>query len=289
MQNRFATGTKHGITIKDITSYEVGGSVAILVNTVPVAFWMLVYIYSHSEILQAIRKEVAAIVVPQQPSPDRQRVNSLDITALKTNCPLLTSTFQEVLRHRSIGTSIRQVMEDTLLDGRWLLKKDSLIQIPSLVLHEDASIWGPDAHTFAPKRFLKDDKHKAEGKKRPNPTAFRASGGGSTLCPGRHFATNKVLALTSMLILRYDIIPTNGKWILPTTYNTNTAAVIMETDTEIEVEISVVQNQKEGSWMFTLNDSEKIFTMAAEDGALFPHHSKSIAAIFHWSIIRSHV
>ena len=267
MQNRFTTSAKHGISIEDIASYEVGGSIAILVNTVPATFWMLVYVYSHPEILQEIRKEVAAVVVLQQPSPDEQCVNSLDITALKTNCPLLTSTFQEVLRHRSMGTSIRQVMEDTLLDGRWLLKKDSLVQIPSIVLHEDASIWGTDAHTFVPQRFLKDNKNKVEGRKRPNPAAFRAFGGGSTLCPGRHFATNEVLAFTSMLILRYDVTPTNGKWVLPTTYNTNAAAVVREPDTEIEVEISRVQNPMEGSWVFTINGSEKIFAMAAEDGA----------------------
>jgi len=36
---------------------------------------------------------------------------SLDITSVKTYCSLLTSTFQEVLRHRSMGTSIRQVMQ----------------------------------------------------------------------------------------------------------------------------------------------------------------------------------
>ena len=39
------------------------------------------------------------------------------IIGVKTHWPLLTSTYQEVLRYRSVSTSVRQVMEDTMLDG----------------------------------------------------------------------------------------------------------------------------------------------------------------------------
>ncbi len=75
---------------------------------------------------------------------------SLDITSVKTYCSLLTSTFQEVLRHRSMGTSIRQVMQDTMLNGEWLLKKDCII-------HKDPSVWGTGVDNFNPRRFMKDE------------------------------------------------------------------------------------------------------------------------------------
>ena len=264
MRNRFTTSAKHGVPLRDIASYEVGGSIAILVNTAPAAFWTLFYLSSHTDILEEIRKEVTATVRSER-NLDGNLVNSLDVTSIKTKCPLLTSTFQEILRHRSMGASIRQVMQDTLLDGRWLLKKDSIVQIPSLVLHEDPSIWGNDSRDFDPRRFIKDDKTRSDGRTRANPTAFRAFGGGSTLCPGRHFATNEILAFASMFVLRFDMRPVQGSWTRPQTHNTNAAAVIMEPDTDIEVEISARPHRLEGEWVFSLRSSDRIFAMAAED------------------------
>ncbi len=66
---------------------------------------------------------------------------SLDITSVKTYCSLLTSTFQEVLRHRSMGTSIRQVMQDNA----------------ERVIHKDPSVWGTGVDNFNPRRFMKDE------------------------------------------------------------------------------------------------------------------------------------
>ncbi|KAL8828148.1 MAG: hypothetical protein Q9191_002754 [Dirinaria sp. TL-2023a] len=39
--------------------------------------------------------------------------------------------------------------------------------------------------------------------------SFRAFGGGTTLCPGRHFATCTILAMVTLIILRFDIVPAN--------------------------------------------------------------------------------
>lgn len=140
MQNRYATSVKYDVPMQDIAAYEVGGSIAILVNTVPASFWTLLYIFSFTpETIRALREEIKTTVVTET-GDGNGKVNIIDLTALKTSYPLLTSTFQEVLRCRSMETSIRQVMEDTLLDGQWLLKKDSLIQIPSLILHGDKGI-----------------------------------------------------------------------------------------------------------------------------------------------------
>lgn len=122
MQNRYETSAKNGLSVEDIARYEVGGAIAILVNTAPAVFWMLLYVYSHPGILEDIRKEVGSIMTSSAAEPNTPWW-SLDITSVKTDCPLLTSTFQEVLRHRSMGTSIRQVMQDTVLNGEWLLKR----------------------------------------------------------------------------------------------------------------------------------------------------------------------
>ena len=261
MRNRYETSARNGIGEEDIARYEVGGSVAILVNTVPAAFWMLLLVYSHPGLLNEIRIELDSVVTT---TVDNGLVRYLDVTLLKTTCSLLTSTFQEVLRYRSMGTSVRQVMHDTVLNGQWLLKKDCMIQMPSRAIHTDSTLWGDDVDQFNPRRFMK---HGGQKVKRPNPAAFRAFGGGTTLCPGRHFATNEVLAVVSMFMMRYDLTPTEGEWFLPQTDNTNVAAVIMEPDTDIEVEVSARKGFDSGRWIYDLKDSEAIFAIVCEDRA----------------------
>ena len=256
MRNRYETSARNGLDEQDIARYEVGGSIAILVNTVPAAFWMLLLVYSHPGLLDDIRKELDSVVTTDG------LVRYLDITLLKTNCRLLTSTFQEVLRFRSMGTSVRQVMHDTTLNDQWLLKKDCMIQMPSRVIHTDSTLWGTDVDEFNPRRFMNDNGQKRQ---RPNPAAFRAFGGGTTLCPGRHFATNEVLAVVSMFVMRYDLTPTGGEWYLPKTNNTNVAAVLMEPDTDIEVEVSARKGFEDGRWIYDLKDSEAIFGIVSED------------------------
>lgn len=62
---------------------------------------------------------------------------------------------------------------------------------------------------FYHKRFVKEP-----GPKKHNPTAFRAFGGGATLCPGRHFASTEILAFAASILLRFDIKPvsTSSQW-----------------------------------------------------------------------------
>ena len=262
-QNRYDVAAKHGIAIKDIARFEVGGALALLVNTAPAAFWMLLLVYADPDLLEEIRQEVGSVL--DRTSDSLGSTNHIDITSLKSTCPLLTSTFQEVLRYRSMGTSVRQVTEDTLLD-QWLLKKDSMIQMPTRVLHNDSSLWGPDAQEFNPRRFMKNEKQQTKSQRAPA-AAFRAFGGGSTLCPGRHFATNEILAVTSMFVMRYDVVRLSGVWTLPTVERTNAAAVIMEPDTDVGVLVSQRKGFEGDRWSFELKDSDEIFAVAAEDTA----------------------
>ncbi|KAM3077156.1 hypothetical protein ACMFMG_003377 [Clarireedia jacksonii] len=265
MRNRYEAGARNGVPEADIARYEVGGSIAILVNTAPALFWLMYFVYADSKLLEDIRKEVGALVEVRR-GPHGETIRSLDITNVKTSCPLLLSAFQETLRHRSMGTSVREVMTDTILDGKWLLKKNSMVQMPSRVIHLDSDVWGNDVHEFKAGRFLTGtDKENSKSRKRANPAAFRAFGGGSTLCPGRHFATNEILAVVSMFVMRFDMRPVSGQWKLPKADNTNVAAVIMEPDTDIEVVASVRKGYEDGDWAFSLRDSEVIVPVVDED------------------------
>lgn len=271
MKNRYEVSAKNGIALEDIARYELGGAIAILVNTTPAAFWMLFLVYSSPDLVDDIRKEVDSVVTTTT-NNDGDMVRHLDITLLKTSCHLLTSTFQEVLRYRTIGTSVRQVMQDTVLNDQWLLKKDCMVQMPSRIIHKDSSIWGADVDEFNPRRFLKDGERKTadKDKRPPNAAAFRAFGGGTTLCPGRHFATNEILAVVAMFVLRFDMIPAPaaGGWVVPKTEKTNLAAVVMEPDTDVEVEVSLRKGFEDGRWVYGIQDSKAVFAIVAEDGVV---------------------
>ncbi|MCJ1433380.1 hypothetical protein MMC27_002740 [Xylographa pallens] len=264
VQNRYDVSIRNGVSVMDTAKFEVGGGIAMLVNTTPTVFWLLFHVYSCPDILQDLRRELATIMTVTEDDSGLP-VRTLDIIGVKTHCPLLTSTFQEVLRHRSVSTSVRQVMEDTMLDGKYLLKKDAILQMPSLVIHTDTEIWGSDVETFNHRRFMTDKAKKSSEIKRIPAGAFRAFGGGSTLCPGRHFATTGILAIVVGFIMRYELTPEAGCWSSPTHAKTNIAAAVMEPDYDLSVKVEPRAGFEDGTWAFKLADSEIVFAVAAED------------------------
>ncbi|VUC22732.1 unnamed protein product [Clonostachys rosea] len=257
-KNRYQSEADNNLSLEDIARFEVGGSIAVLVNTAPAAFWTIVLIYSQSDLLSDIRKEVDACT--ETTTDDKGSVTkALNINTLKEACPLLLSAYQEVLRYCSMGTSVREVMEDIYV-GSFLLKKGAMVQMPSRVIHQDASLWGASVKDFNPRRFLREEK-----KNRPGDACFRAFGGGKTLCPGRHFATNEILAVVAVFIARLDISPANGSWDLPTTHNTNIAATVMEPDNDIKIQVQARHGYEGVQWVVNLHHSEKIFALVTED------------------------
>ena len=266
VQARFNHSREHNISVEDIAHLEVGGTFAILVNTYPTAYWTIYYIFSNPKILRDCRDEIANITKTSVDEDGSTLLHSIDITSIKSSCPILTSTIQEVFRHRSVGTAIREVVEDTVLDGQYVLKKGCTVLMPSGVLHSDPASWGPDAAHFNHKRFLKGG---SGGSKLPSPVAFRAFGGGSTLCPGRHFATTELMALATMLIARFDVAPVGGKgWPDPDVRNVKLWSQIVEPDNDFEVEVTERRQEPEGrkhKWAFGLTNSEVLLALAAED------------------------
>ena len=267
IQTRHATSTRNKIPLEDIARYEVGGGLAILGNTPLALFWTIFYIYSNPSALRDCRTE-AETVMSTSTDPHGNLVRRLDVTRVKSNCPIITSTFQEVLCHCSIGISVREVMQDTMLNDKYLLKKDSTIFLPALVPHTDPSIWGSDVSSFNHRRFVKGDassKAKSGVQNNPSPSSFCGFGGGTTLCPGRHFASTEIFATVIMLLVRYDVEPVNGEWDLPTTENSNFALSIMAPNKDVQVQVTPRAGFEKGDWAFGLPDSEMPWGIVAKD------------------------
>jgi len=96
-----------------------------------------------------------------------------------------------------------------MLDGKYLLKKGSFLQIPTGVLQADLKTWGPDAKEFNPYRFLTQDSLPKEKRKTQN-QAFMPFGGGRNLCPGRHLAFTEIAAFAAMLVYGFELKMSNG-------------------------------------------------------------------------------
>jgi cytochrome P450 len=168
------------------------------------------------------------------------------------------------------------VKEDTLLSDRWFFKKNAVVQIAGGVIHADPGIWGEGAGEFEALRFIKlakqtpsasssqealatsqttgngtdatQTEEKSQGGDRLkgiHPAAFRAFGGGKTLCPGRHFATHEILAFVAMIVLTVDLEAVDkdgkagGNLVVPEKEDGVLPVHILEPKTDVMVKVRV--------------------------------------------------
>jgi cytochrome P450 len=248
---RYAHSTANSMSVNDISRGEFTNGVALLSNTVPVTFWVLYHIYSDPVIITECRSELRTII-----SDDSK--NTIDMSKVKSDCPILLSTYKEVLRTYSTAVTARLVTEDHLLDGQYLLKKGGTILMPSPVQHT-SDVWGDDKNAFNHRRFTRT------GSQKTNPASFRAFGGGTTLCPGRHFATTEILAFVAVTILQFDIKPVSGQWMPPhTTFEFWEATKSPAQDFVVQIE-PLEDTGTVGDWQFTLSGTDRPIELSAED------------------------
>lgn len=255
VQAHYKHKVDQGATGIDIANFEIGGFVAILSNTVPAAFWVLYHTISDAAVLDECRQELIRCCRIEG------NTCNLDISDVKSSCPLLLSILKEALRFHGIGTSVRVVTQDHLLDGKYFLKKGGVVMIPGPVQHTSQSAYGNTVGEFQHKRFMRES-----GRKQPTQVAFRGFGGGSTLCPGRHFASTEVIAFVALMILQFDFEPKQGKWVQPTTGNAGMHTTIAAPDGDVEVLITPIAGTLAGKkWDVVLSESDKAVDLSVED------------------------
>lgn len=258
IKNRCEFYLQRGIPSQDIARIEVGAAIGLLSNTKPAAFWLLYHLCSDPEILGCCRQELFKAVHIDA----AQGTATVDVTRIKSSCPLLFSTFKEVFRFHGMGIAIRKIVEDETLANQYLLKKDSFLLIPATVQHNMQSVWGRNVEEFDHRRFSQTSNI---GKnKRPNPVAFRGFGGGSTLCPGRHFAATEILVFASLAILRFDILPLDGQWVKPTVKNSKPGLALHQPDDDIEIELRPT-DISDLRWIVQFSESKESMNISAED------------------------
>lgn len=136
-----------------------------------------------------------------------------------------------------------------------------MVMIPGPVQHSSKPAYGENVGEFQHKRFVRSPE-----RKRPTPIAFRGFGGGSTLCPGRHFATTEVLTFVALMIVRFDFEPTKGEWICPKTDKAGMQGTIAPPNEDVKVQIAPATGELAGKkWNVVLSGSDKGIELSVED------------------------
>ena len=231
VQERIRIARQYGWTTEATAREEVSFLFAGIVNTATTTFWSVLQLLANPDLLAAVRAELASsgavVTTAAAAAGDNDAETNkgwrrqLNLDLVKSACPTLAAVFRECLRVGSDNYSVRLVKSDTVLAGKWHLSANSVVQIAGGVMHANKAIWGPDAEDFNPSRFLKPavgangatnggTNGGGSGQGGVHPAAFRGFGGGKTLCPGRHFATNEILAFVAMIVLTFDLEAPSG-------------------------------------------------------------------------------
>ena len=257
VQTRADISIKHGMTKAMMARSELIILFGILANATPTTFWLLANIYSRPELLAELRREVMNVTTANGDT------RCIQVHKVMESCPLLVSTYRETMRHIANLASVRLVREDTWVADKYLLKKGSIIQVAGGVIHLDENIWGADAHEFKPDRFLDDatesDKTSSSTKQAlPRPrnvpsAAFRSFGGGSVICPGRHYAQNEIVGFAAAMILAFDITNPDGTTIaLPEKDDLQIPLSVMKPVVDPLVSIRPRMGMEHIRWIMTL-------------------------------------
>jgi len=228
---------------EDKARLDTANAHAVLANTTPTAFWTVYHIISDPAILE----EVRAAITPRVSIKSKNGIEQYEIDVTHVSeISILRSILYECLRHYGNGAGARVIIEDTLLDNQYLLKKGSFIFMPNRYYHFDPSLWGPTVDTFDSHRSMKSKTH---------PGAFRGFGGGVSLCPGRFFAMNGILAICAMLAMRFQFKPMQGKWVHPGTDKSNITLLVHPPKETVLVDFEPRKDWNSKPWAFSYNET----------------------------------
>ncbi|PYI02046.1 cytochrome P450 [Aspergillus sclerotiicarbonarius CBS 121057] len=248
---RWKTMHDAGVPTEDIARQEVSMAIGLLSNSVPATFWVLYELYSRPDLLAEIREEMREHVV----RVDADHRHIVDISALRDQCPLLLSTFQEILRTRSASAPTRFVLQDVLLADQYLIKAGSVLNMPAASMGRTAETWGSTADDFDARRFIKSEKN-------PRRTGgFMTFGVSPVICPGRHFASSEIMALAAMMLLRFDMTPVDGVWQAPKINPQAIASSMRPPKGGLEVKVSPRKEYEGVEWDFEIKEGTGVFNL----------------------------
>ena len=216
--NRANALREHDFNGDEIGMLECILPVVATLNAVPTFYWMLLFVFDRPELVERLRTEVEAAGKVTEHGTTKSV--TFNIAEFDDKLPLLISCYREAMRLANQSVSIRRVMSDMTITSStgqtYLLKKGVDLQLPAGVTHYESSIWGDDASSFDPDRFLppttRDKTPAGLENERQRKAGYFPFGGGRHLCPGRNFAFAEILGFMAVLVLGFEIEPTGMRF-----------------------------------------------------------------------------
>ncbi|XP_063781145.1 7-alpha-hydroxycholest-4-en-3-one 12-alpha-hydroxylase-like [Pseudophryne corroboree] len=191
-------------------------------NTGPSCFWLLLYLMKHPEAMEAVSEEVIKVIkeTRQEVKPGSPPINLTRDMLLKT--PILDSVVEETLRLTAAPVLIRAVKENMNLkmsSGKEyaIRKGDRVALFPYTAVQMDPEVH-PEPEKFKYNRFLNDDgTKKNDFYKNGKRLKFFTMpwGAGTTICPGRFFATNELKQFVFLMLTYFEFELVNPKEEIP--------------------------------------------------------------------------
>ncbi|KAF3054100.1 hypothetical protein E8E11_011637 [Didymella keratinophila] len=212
LQDRQILHRSNGITDKnELARLEVSISLGFVINASITSFWLLDQVFSRPALLSKIREEIHA------------------------NALIGPRLLSETLRLIMPAISARFVAEDITIADTWLLRKGSVVQLAGNVIHFNLEIWGPDCDTFNPDRFLYSPNGSSQIQMEPSPR-------------GKLITCVPVLGLAAVMIMGFDMKPTNDtKW-NPSADAKRLPFVVPRPTEQLDVKIKVRKEFKDVTW-----------------------------------------
>jgi cytochrome P450/NADPH-cytochrome P450 reductase len=148
----------------------------------------LYFLMKHPEVLEKAYEEVDRVLTGSIPT--YQQVHNLKYIKMILNESLRLWPTAPVF---SLFAK-----EDTMLAGKYPLKRRDVINVFNLKLHRDKAAWGDDVEEFRPERF-------ADPKAIPH-HAYKPFGNGQRACIGRQFALHEATLVIGMILKHFQLI-----------------------------------------------------------------------------------
>lgn len=196
----------------------------VIEHTSKITFWTASHIFSDSELLKEIRKEILPYVKSTRPS--RQETGfpfeepprlSLDLDKVLQECPLLNACYCESVRLHSAGISFRKLEQDLTVSESaadateprtYKLRKGETVIMPHGVYQNDPQRFS-NPEQYDPLRFIVTDA--TSGAKKCTKDALAPFADGLYGSKSNNLTERSILAFTATLVSMWDIKAPDGR------------------------------------------------------------------------------